>query len=62
MKYIIVDSVKDGNRYIRKENKKQNSVLSNVKCVTLLEFAIEVVTQEQAKMGELNPRISFDLK
>ncbi len=54
MKYIVVDSVKDGNRYLRKENKKNHVVISNTKCVSLMEFAKEVVVRQQAKKGILN--------
>ena len=51
MKYIIVDSVKDGNRYLRKQiqNKKNGTAIVNVKCTNLLEFAKEVVTKYMAK-------------
>lgn len=54
MKYIIVDSVKDGNRYLRKENKKNHAVISSTKCVSLIEFAKEVLVKQQAKKGILN--------
>ena len=53
MRYIVVDSVKDGNRYFRKLNRKNGEVLSNTKCVSLMEFAKEVVIKQQAKKGIL---------
>lgn len=51
MRYIIVDSVKDGNRYLRSFNKKTNLVTYNVKCVHLIDFAKEVVVRQMAQMG-----------
>ena len=53
MKYIIVNSVKDGNRYLRKENKKKSNTTFNVACVHLFDFAKEIVTKAMAKKGSL---------
>ena len=51
MRYIIVNSVKDGNRYIRKENRKPDNVTFNVACVHLLDLAKEVVIKDMARKG-----------
>lgn len=51
MKYIIVNSVKNGNCYLRKENKKTRNTISNTKCVHLVDFAKEVVIKYMAKKG-----------
>ena len=51
MKYIIVNSVKDGNRYFRKVNKQKKNTTANLKCVHLVDFAKEVVIKHMAKKG-----------
>lgn len=61
MKYIIVDSVKDANRYIRRSNKKNiGEILSDVHCCHLSELAKEIVVRERAAGGCLKAPETMD--
>lgn len=53
MKYIIVNSVKDAKRYLRKANKKNNTTMHNITCVHLADIAKEIVIKSRAKKGIL---------
>ena len=53
MRYIIVNSVKDGNRYLRKVNKHTQNTTYNVKCIHLSDLAKEVVIKDMAQRGEI---------
>lgn len=54
MRYFIVNSIKEGNRLIRRENKKnQQETIVGLLCCHLIDFAKEVVIQDMAKEGNL---------
>ena len=48
--YVIVRSIKEGNRLLRRENRKHpGTITANVSCHHLVEFAKEVVLKERAR-------------
>lgn len=53
MKYIIVNSIAEGHRYIRKENRKAGNTMVNVCCLHLVDFAKNLVIKKRAKKGIL---------
>lgn len=53
MKYIIVNSIAEGHRYIRKENKETQNIMMNVCCCHLVDFARNLVIKKRAKKGIL---------
>lgn len=52
MKLVVVQSVKDANRYIRRIN-KCGEVVKNIKCSTLMETAKDIIMQKLALEGNL---------
>lgn len=52
MKHVIVQSVKDANRCIRRIN-KNGEMLKDVKCSTLIETAKDIIMQKLALEGQL---------
>ena len=53
MKYIIVNSIAEGHRYIRKENRKAGNTMVNVCCLHLVDLAKNLVIKKRAKKGIL---------
>ena len=52
MKQIVVQSVKEGNRYLRRIN-KENQMVANEKCFKLSALAQDILVQKWAREGKL---------
>ena len=59
--YVIVRNVKEGNRLLRRENKKNpEHVTANVGCYHLVDFAKDIILQMRAAQGELSALVLLD--
>ena len=55
MKYIIVNSVAEGHRYIRRKNMETGNIMVNESCCHLVDLAKNLVIKNRAKKGILRP-------
>ena len=55
MKYIIVNSVAEGHRYIRRKNMETGNIMVNESCCHLVDLAKNLVIKNRAQKGILRP-------